>query len=138
MRRHTRFREALRPTKMRVQSSVTSGVMALSFHPGKARAGIRWMDGLLGIVAVFALLVGRSVPPDFASASVLHSSVIHTFASHHQRPRFNCDASKWTVPANFFVALPPAGEAAPIGLSPQLFSNLQTKGFHYNRPPPAV
>lgn len=103
-----------------------------------SKSGTRWFHAMLGLAAICALLVSRNLPPDFHAATSAHYSAVRAVRSHDQRPRFNCDGLKWSVPASRFVALPPRAESAHLTAPSQAFSALQTKGFHYNRPPPAV
>lgn len=111
--------------------------MRLSFDFRERKCGISLSRGLLGVASLLALLVVRSAPPEFPGASVHHFSV-RTVAHHEQRPRFDSDSSQWTVPVKSFVPIPPSEESARLTPAHQSFSTLQTKGFRYNRPPPAV
>jgi len=85
--------------------------------------------------ALFAVLAARNVLPDFGEASGVHST-ISAHSHHDQRPRFDHTGSQWSAPADRFLPTPPLAESAHLTPAPQLFSALQTKGFHYNRPPP--
>lgn len=90
---------------------------------------------ILASVALLAVLAARNVPPDFVKAPSVHSQI--SAGSHHdQRPRFDRDGPQWSAPIASFLLVPLAVESAHLGPAPQLASALQTKGFHYNRPPP--
>lgn len=90
---------------------------------------------MLASVALLAVLAARNVLPQFPKAPGDHSAL--SADSHHdQRPRFDHTGSQWSVPSDGFLSVPPTAESAHLTLAPQLFSALQTKGFHYNRPPP--
>ena len=94
-----------------------------------------WIRAVLASAALFALLAARNVPPDFPSALSVDSTV--TAASHHDhRPRFENSALRWSAPVATFLPVPPAAESAHSILTAQLSSTVQTKGFHFNRPPP--
>jgi hypothetical protein len=86
-------------------------------------------------VVLSGVLVARNIPPNFPTRPAAHSAFSAT--SHHdQRPRFNHDGFQWNSPVDAFLPTPPAAESAELAPASQLFSILQTKGFHYNRPPP--
>jgi hypothetical protein len=86
-------------------------------------------------VVLSGVLVARNIPPNFPPKPSAHSAFNAT--SHHdQRPRFDHNGSQWSSPADAFLPTPPVAEPADLVLTSQLFSTLQTKGFHYNRPPP--
>jgi len=109
--------------------------MSLGQHFRSGRSGTIWMRVALASIALFAVLVTRNVPPDFPKAPAVHSAI--SASSHHdQRPRFDNSGSQWSTPATSFRPTPPTAESAHLTPTPQLFSTLQTKGFHYNRPPP--
>jgi hypothetical protein len=109
--------------------------MSLQRHIRNGSHGAIWIRTALASVALFAVLAARNVAPDFSTASCVPSTVSDD--SHHdQRPRFDDSGSKWNAPAGTFQLLPPTGETAHLTPTPQLFSTLQIKGFHYNRPPP--
>jgi hypothetical protein len=111
--------------------------MATSGNTRSARLSIRCAHAWLAIAALFAVLVARNLPFHFPTGDDPHSGV-HALSSHDQRPRFSCDGLKCSIPAARFAPLPPSSEAAHVAPTPELLSTLQTKGFHYNRPPPAV
>lgn len=97
---------------------------------------------VLAVAAVFALLVARSVPPQFPKAAFLqHSSIdtlstISAVSSHNQRPRFDCNGLYWSVPVSEFLPFPPTAKASHLTAALETFPALRTKGQHYNRPPP--
>lgn len=111
--------------------------MRLSFDFRGRKRRISLSRGLLGVASLLALLVVRSVPPELPHTSLHHLSV-RAVAQHEQRPRFDSDSSQWTVPVKSFVPAPPSEESARLTPSLQSLSILQTKGYRYNRPPPAV
>jgi hypothetical protein len=109
--------------------------MSLQRHFWSSSHGAVWSRAVLVSVVFFAVLAARNVPPHFPKVAGTQSAI--SADSHHdQRPRFNTNSSKWSAPTDSFVPFPPAAESAHITPTPQLFSTLQTKGFHFNRPPP--
>lgn len=92
---------------------------------------------VLAAVVLFAIFAARGVPPDFSQALNLQSTIA---ADSHddQRPRFDDSAYQWSAqPATFQLALPNAGLAGLVA-GPEVFSTIQAKGFHFNRPPPVI
>src|SRR5580704_18794391 len=93
---------------------------------GRGRIGIR---ALLASLALFSVFAARNALPHFPAAPGVHSTV--SADSHRdQRPRFDNSRLQWSAPAESFLPMPPAAESAHITSAPQLFSTLQTKGFH--------
>ena len=88
-------------------------------------------------VALAALLAARNFPPEFLNTLSTHCHI--SAGSHHdQRPRFDRDGPQWSaVPDRIQIALPLIEAATFEPLAQTLFV-LQTKGRHYNRPPPAA
>ena len=109
--------------------------MSLGRHIWSGSHGTTWLRTVLASLALFTVLAARNVAPDFSKAPSVHSAVSDD--SHHdQRPRFDDSGSKWNAPAGTFQLVPPTDKSAHLAPTSQLFSALQTKGFHYNRPPP--
>ncbi len=109
--------------------------MSRGRHIWSGSHGTVWLRTVLASLALFAVLAARNVAPDFSKALCVHSTV-SDHSHHDQRPRFDDSGSKWNAPAGTFQLLPSTGETAHLTPTPQLFSTLQIKGFHYNRPPP--
>jgi hypothetical protein len=109
--------------------------MSLDRHfPGGSCRTV-WIRAAVVSIALLAVLAARNVPPHFPGASRLHSAA--SADSHHdQRPRFDNYGSNWSAPVDSFRPVPPTPESAHLVPTPRLFSTLQTKGFHFNRPPP--
>jgi hypothetical protein len=118
--------------------------MSLDRHPRSGRRGTIRIHAIVAFSALVALLVARNIPPDFHQAvSLQYSSVASVFSisavsSHDQRPRFDCNGSQWSAPAASFLPFPPAAVSVHSACTSHLFPNRNTKGFHYNRPPPVV
>lgn len=93
-----------------------------------------WARTVLVSVALSAVLVARNVPPIFPAKSSIHSAV-NASAHHDQRPRF-AKGLQWSSPTDVFLLPPPITESARTALISEHVFALQTKGFHYNRPPP--
>ena len=101
---------------------------------GSSHGTIR-IRALLASAALFAILAARDVPPHFPQAQGVHST-ISTNSPHDQRPRFDNGGLDWSAPADSFLPVPPTAESSRVTPTPPLLSTLQTKGFHFNRPPP--
>jgi hypothetical protein len=97
--------------------------------------GTVMIRAVLASVALVAIFAAREVATDFPRATDL-ASAISADAHHDQRPRFDNSGSQWSAPAAIFVPFPPSAESTPLTLAAQFPSTLQTKGFHFNRPPP--
>jgi hypothetical protein len=91
----------------------------------------------LAFAALFALLAIRSAPPDFPKPTSIRHSLFSAVSSHSERPRFDASGLQWSAPVDHFLPFPPVAGSAHLAPFPQLWSALQSKGFHYNRPPPA-
>jgi len=109
--------------------------MSLQGNFRNGSRGTIWSRAVLASVVFLAVLAARNVPPHFPKAASAQSAI--SADSHHdQRPRFNINSSKWSAPTDIFVPAPPTAESVHVAPAPQLFCMLQSKGFHYNRPPP--
>jgi hypothetical protein len=96
-----------------------------------------WIEGMVALAALFALLVIRSVPPHFSQhLSIHHPSVKAVFSLSH-KPHFDSDRWQWSAPVKTLLPFPPAAESSDLRPACQMLPALQTEGFHYNRPPPA-
>jgi hypothetical protein len=111
--------------------------MSSNGHPRNRRREAIWTQAFLASAALFALLVFRTAPPDFPRPPSLHHSSVNAVSSHNQRPNFDSDGLQWSAPVGHFLPFPPAADYSHLTPLPQLWSALQSKGFHYNRPPPA-
>jgi hypothetical protein len=111
--------------------------MSSNGHPRDHVRGVIWSQALFAFAALFALLVIRNIPPDFPNPPSLHHSSVTDVSNYGHRPHFDSDGLQWSAPVSHFLPIPPAAESAHLTPAPQLWSALQTKGFHYNRPPPA-
>ncbi len=97
--------------------------------------GTTEIQALLALLALFSVLAARNVQPHFPGAPGTHSTV-NSDSHRDQRPRFDNSGPQWSAPAESFFPMPPAAESAHVTPVPQLFCTLQTKGLHFNRPPP--
>jgi hypothetical protein len=92
---------------------------------------------VLAAVVLFAIFAARGIPPDFSQALNPHPTIAAN--SHHdQRPRFDDSAYQWSAPPVTFQLTLPNAELAGLIREPEVFSTIQTKGFHFNRPPPII
>jgi hypothetical protein len=96
--------------------------------------GVVWIATVPAVVILSSLLVAQNVPLEFRSASVDQCS-ISAGSTHGQTQRFDSDGLQWTKPVGAFVILQSAGEVNR-NLTQQPLLAIQTKGFHFNRPPP--
>jgi hypothetical protein len=109
--------------------------MVAKWHPRSVTHRTISKEVFFGIVAIFALLAARNVPPDFPPVSS-HDFSIRAVSSHDHRPHFDFNGLQWTAPVSVFLPLPPVAMSSRLAAVSQLVSTIQTKGFHYNRPPP--
>jgi hypothetical protein len=110
------------------------GRMPLSRNTGKGMFGTLWIATVPAYVVLSSLLVAQNVPLEFPSASVGQCS-ISAGSTIGQTQRFDSDGLQWTAPVGAFVILPPTGRVN-WNFTQQLLRAIQTKGFHFNRPPP--
>lgn len=108
--------------------------MSPNGHPRDCSRNTR---AILVFAALVALLLIRTAAPDFPKPPSLHHSSVNAVSSHEQRPHFDSEGLQWSAPVGHFLPFPPAAESAHLTPAFQPWSALQTKGFHYNRPPPA-
>ena len=119
-------------------------IMSLVRHFRHGRPGATRVYAVIGIAALFALLVARNVPPEFPRiAPSQHSttssvSLVTAASSHDQRPRFDCTGLQWSSPVNGFLPFPPAATSSHLTPPSQICPALHPKGPYCNRPPPAA
>lgn len=117
-------------------------IMSLAWHPRRGRLRATRVYAVIGLAALFGLLVARDIPPEFPKAAPpQHSatsavSFISAVLSHDQRPRFDCSGLQWSAPINAFLPFPPAETSSHLTSPSQIFPGLHVKGLHFNRPPP--
>jgi hypothetical protein len=108
--------------------------MPLSRNIGKRMSGTFWTATVPAFVVLSSLLVAQNVPLEFPSVLVGQSSIT-AGSTHAQAQRFDSDGLQWTAPVGAFVILPAIGRVNRNFTQP-LLPAIQTKGFHFNRPPP--
>ena len=97
---------------------------------------------IIGIIALFALFVARSVSTQFPNVAPLERSatsntaLVSVISSHDQRPRFDCSGLQWSAPVNVFLPFPPSETSNHLTSPSRIFPALHVKGPHFNRPPP--
>jgi len=101
------------------------------FRSGGNALGIRCRLVFFVLIAIF---VARCAPAAFLGATSEHS--IAADSHHDQRPRFDSRVLGWSAPIAAFVLVPPNAEPLNLAVAQPVFFTLQTKGFHFNRPPP--
>lgn len=90
---------------------------------------------MLLIALLSSILVAQSVPPEFPSTSFGQCS-ISAGSTRILTQRFDSDGLQWLAPVAAMVILPSTGRATSKSTQ-ELQPGIQTKGFHFNRPPPA-
>jgi len=111
--------------------------MSLERHSRSGNRGSVLIRALLVSVVLLGVLAARDVPPQFLDVIGTHATI--SADSHHdQRPRFDNNASRWSAPAADFALFLPTAKSAEIRTAPKLFRTLESKGFHFNRPPPVA
>jgi hypothetical protein len=117
-------------------------IMSFLWHPRHARPKEARVYVVIGIAALFALLVARSNPPEFSKIAPLqHSamsnvSLVSAVSNHDQRPRFDCSGLQWSAPVSALLPFPPSEISSHLTSPSQIFPALHIKGTHFNRPPP--
>lgn len=96
----------------------------------------KWTRALLALLAVSALFVARSLPTDFSS--VPNEKSAYAAHAHDQRPRFDNEGSKWSVPITSSVEAPRPTFAALLIAAIVPHAQWVTKGAHCTRPPPVA
>jgi hypothetical protein len=109
--------------------------MSLQRHFRSGDHGLVLIRAVLVSIVLLGILAARNVPSQFLDATGAHYTI--SADSHHdQRPRFDNNASHWSAPAANFALFLPTAKSADVKTTPKLFRTLQSKGFHFNRPPP--
>jgi len=117
-------------------SQYMAGEMSANQDIRKGELG-KWIRAIPALAALLVLLVARNAPPEFPPVPSVHHTSLNAGATHGHRLQFDCNGLPWSDPVSVFVLIPPDTESAHSSLSPELYSALQLKGFHYNRPPPS-
>jgi len=108
--------------------------MPLSRNTAKGMFGTLWIATVPAFVVLSSLLVAQNVPLEFPSASVVQYS-ISARSTHGQTQRFDSDGLQWTASVGAFLTFP-LTERLKCNFTQQLLAAIQTKGLHFNRPPP--
>jgi hypothetical protein len=107
--------------------------MALHRHFRNESAAQTWARAAVSLAVLLGVFAAREVPSQFPGAC-LHRTV-GADSHHDQRPRFVHPASEPRVLAGSVLVSPPAREAQRPASVARLLPT-QTKGLHFNRPPP--
>jgi hypothetical protein len=118
-------------------SSGTLGVvrMPLGRNTGRVLFGTAWLPTVPAVVVLSSLLVAQNVPLKFPPAASVRQCSNSAASAQCQTQRFDSDGLRWIAPAAAFVALLSAGMVNWNSVQ-QLLPTIQTKGLHFNRPPP--
>jgi hypothetical protein len=84
--------------------------------------------------ALLALLFVRFTAPTLPEISSTQLTIV-CHSAHNQRPCFDHDELGWSAPVAFLAIAPPE-VSLHLPSSSELILPFQTKGSHYNRPPP--
>jgi hypothetical protein len=87
------------------------------------------------LLVLSSFLVAQNVSLEFPRAPSAPQCSISEGSTHGQTQRFDSDGMQWIAPVGAFVIIPSA-EGANWALTQQPLPAIQTKGFHFNRPPP--
>lgn len=96
--------------------------------------GTVWVTMIPVLLVLSSLVIAQNVSPELLGP-VARQSSISAGSIHCQTKRFDSDAVQWIAPVGVFGFLP-SGWGANWALTRQLLPAIQTKGFHFNRPPP--
>ena len=86
-------------------------------------------------IALLGLLFVRFTPPTLPEISS-NQAMIVGHSAHNQRPCFDHDGPDWSFTVAFLAIAPPPEVSPHLPSSSELILPFQTKGSHYNRPPP--
>lgn len=107
-------------------------LMALSWNGDHKRL---YAQAVTAALVLSAILLARSSPPNFPPAPWANSS-IRAITHHDERPRFEHNRAQWSNPESTFQCVLPALHSRQVAATLQSPSTVQSKGRHYNRPPP--
>jgi hypothetical protein len=97
--------------------------------------GTVWVATVPALLVLSSLLVAQNVPLEFPRTPSVRQCSISAGSIHGQTQRFESDGMQWIAPVGAFVIVP-FTEGANWALTQQPLPAIQTKGFHFNRPPP--
>jgi hypothetical protein len=112
-----------------------TGWMSRNRNIHRAMFGTVWVATIPAVLVLSSLLVAQNVSLEFPRAPSVRQCSISAGSTHSQTQRFDSDGMQWIAPVGAFVILPSA-EGANWALAQQPLRAIQTKGFHFNRPPP--
>jgi hypothetical protein len=87
------------------------------------------------LLLLSSLLLAQSVTLEFPRALSARQCSMGAGSTHTQIQRFDTDGLQWIAPIAAFVILPSL-EGANCVLTQEPLPAIETKGFHFNRPPP--
>lgn len=85
-------------------------------------------------VAVLSMLFARGAPPRLPRA--LANPAVTTGDNHSHRACFDQEEFQWGMFASFALSAPLPAEMPHLMLSAQPSLEVESDGWHYNRPPP--
>src|SRR5579864_3218984 len=111
--------------------------MSRDSHPRRGRQAMLLLQTVLTFATIFTLLISRNTPPTFPRVPTLSHSISAVLSPAH-RPQFDSNGVQWSAPVDSSLLIPSSATSAHFNPACQRFSGIQTKGFHYNRPPPVL
>gem|GEM_PF-2582785 len=87
------------------------------------------------LLVLSSLLLAQGVALEFPRPLSARQCSIGAGSTHTQMQRFDTDGLQWSAPVAAFVILPSV-EGVKCGLAQEPLPAIETKGFHFNRPPP--
>lgn len=99
--------------------------------------GSNWTRLAIAVLILSALSIARSQPTHFPSVSSV-SYVQNAHSTHDQRPRFDSEASKWTIPVTSVEEPPPPAFHSAVVPDIAPYAQYRDRWAHFTRPPPVL
>jgi hypothetical protein len=112
-----------------------AGSMSLNRNIGRGIFGKLTIGTIPALLVLSSLLLAQSVRLEFPRALSARQCSIGSASTHTQIQRFDTDGLQWIAPVAAFVILPSV-DGANCVLTQEPLAAIETKGFHFNRPPP--
>jgi hypothetical protein len=109
--------------------------MLLNRNIQRGMFGRVWVATVPALLVLTSLLVAQNISLEFPRAPSPRQCSMNARSTLGQTQRFDSDGMQWIAPVGAFVMVP-SEEGANWALTQQPLPAIQTKGFHFNRPPP--
>jgi hypothetical protein len=109
--------------------------MSLNRNTRRGIFGKLTIGTIPAVLVLSSLLLAQSVTLEFPRVLSARQCSICAGSTHTHIQRFDTDGLQWIAPVAAFVILPSV-EDANCELSQEPLPAIETKGFHFNRPPP--